>query len=279
MSIPFNQPLEIPDLPVGDGASFHGRIGKIVGDGVFFAHQCAGIDFDPGDGRRRRHVLTWHDGESICVCSIQILDAADGRLECRVAPDERRAALRVRCDMSLQFTPVPVAALHDVAESILARLERVAAGARELEGGIRLDGGDEALRAEAGSIRRLLERITLQLDRQLAAVEDRPSAPDAVTELAGEAVDISASGIAFRHSHPLVPRAYLRLQIDLHGFAGGIQAVGVVKRCVPLSENAHPDGKFDIGVFFTHLRPADRELILRHVLNLRRELAREGRGG
>ncbi|MES9931372.1 MAG: PilZ domain-containing protein [Candidatus Sedimenticola sp. PURPLELP] len=89
-------------------------------------------------------------------------------------------------------------------------------------------------------------------------------------------VNISASGMAFNTTEQLEPGTQLELKLLLMPSFTGILTMAEVVSCREMDE-AEGDYRYDLRVNFTHLRDADRDVLIRHVIRLQTEELRRQR--
>ncbi|MES9962141.1 MAG: PilZ domain-containing protein [Candidatus Sedimenticola sp. 20ELBAFRAG] len=89
-------------------------------------------------------------------------------------------------------------------------------------------------------------------------------------------VNISASGMAFNTTEQLEPGTLLELKLLLMPSFTGILTMAEVVSCSEM-EAAEGDYRYDLRVNFTHLRDADRDVLIRHVIRLQTEDLRRQR--
>lgn len=276
MSVPHNQVVEIPDLHMGKpGEKFVGQIVSSSGGMIVIAHDWTALNLSAGD-RERSFILTWADESGKKFHPVRIVKDAPGRLECRFVYDEKRESLRIKCDVDVWFTLIEETALADTANTILSRVSSAVESESEVDRLMRSDQEEDALHGEIVAIRKLLERLSDQMDRLIAATEGNAPAPEPAERQAADVLDISATGLQFRHESSLKSGDYVKLKLKFRGTPGPpIEAVGVVARCrVRANESFHPE-HYNFGIQFTHIRENDREIVVRHIFKVQRNILRE----
>jgi hypothetical protein len=91
-----------------------------------------------------------------------------------------------------------------------------------------------------------------------------------------ETINISTSGIYFRSDHYIEPMTKLAMEIEVSVPAGvpgaapdtaPVPCEGLVVRSTPEEETAGCTG-YEVAVFFTHVEPAGRENLEKHIAML-----------
>lgn len=111
------------------------------------------------------------------------------------------------------------------------------------------------------------------LDDKVNALARRQfSSCSMIPDLNWQEVNISASGIRFKHENKLKTNTYLELRLQLSQMSNFILAYGKIIRC---DMNDETEGQFTVGVEFTHMNHEDREAIHTHVRGKEIKLIRE----
>lgn len=147
------------------------------------------------------------------------------------------------------------------------QLNSILAAGESQRGALR--GVRESDPALATYLQGLEERLAL-LVRFLGAQDH--SAPDEPTH----DVNLSGSGIRFRHPEALVRGARLELGLRLFPSRTCLRLLGTVVRASALEHDRAGAGRFMLAVDFASIHDDDRELLIRHVHNLQLEHARRG---
>ena len=119
----------------------------------------------------------------------------------------------------------------------------------------------------SGKERRSTKRVDSKLRFQAAfGGED-----GALKRSSFETVNLSASGLYFKSDRPLEPMTRFELEIMIPEGAAGTAGGSMSVKCEGTVVWAEPcvdepvNGRFEVGVFFSSLDPADRERLAAHV--------------
>ena len=201
---------------------------------------------------------------------------------------ERRASLRERLDVQMFFSVLRPEELESAAAVVLSQVN--ALGIPESVAETFPLGRDEegALHHELCMIRRLLEKMTSQMDNltNLLANKDQTEGSSATQAL--EVFDCSADGLSILHDSHLDAGTALKMRLVFRSTSATIvECLGSVRRCVPsdrpglaqTSNGLEGDDKreFNIGIIFTHIHESDRERIIRHIFEVQRNQLRDRR--
>lgn len=120
--------------------------------------------------------------------------------------------------------------------------------------------------------RRHALRVNARLNLQVSV----PRADGSVATASLETINISTSGIYFRSGHFIEPMTKLAMEIEVSVPAGvpgeapvtaPVPCEGLVVRSAPEEETAGCS-EYDVAVFFTHVEPAGRENLEKHIAML-----------
>ena len=89
-------------------------------------------------------------------------------------------------------------------------------------------------------------------------------------------MNISGSGIRFRHSQRLRAGSKLRMELQLFPSCTCLSLLGTVVRCGELKQPAKNGDRYVIAAAFADIHDDDRELVIRHVHSLQLDYARRG---
>jgi len=98
------------------------------------------------------------------------------------------------------------------------------------------------------------------------------SSSSMIPDLNWHEVNISASGLRISYEKPLNLDTYLELRLQLSQLSNYILAYGKIVRC---SKSDEIEGRYIIGLEFTHINVEDREAIHQHVRGKEIKLIRE----
>lgn len=187
--------------------------------------------------------------------------------------DDRRRFFRISDNIGLRYRTVSTDELAAaIARSRSGRPDRLALASSFASTSNELRHGLERMRREHPEVAAYLEALNDKLDVliQLLAVH-QSEMPDSPTHR----VSLSASGISFSTSETIGAGAVLELTVLLFPEFACVRAFGTVMHSQPAAEGA--DGSLELRVDFTHIREADRELIIRHVVQRQSSILREAR--
>ena len=274
LDVGVNQVVRIPDLQCQDGKILTGRVKSYDGTSLVVTHQA--LVKGNGNIKDRTFLMTWEVGEQTRSCPILINDLAEGELTCQIVISERRESLRIRCDVGLTFSPIDEEELAGLADEIMSRLNPIVEAESETESLMRSTDPEDALRMEVVMIRRLLERLTNQVEHLTHVMEGSPTASPEGQSTALEVMDCSASGVAIRHSESIPPGTFLRLRMEFQTIPKmKIECLGVVVRSESRTNRPQHADDHDVGIRFTHIHEADRERIVRHIFRVQRNHLRD----
>lgn len=275
MALSVNQIVQIEDLPLGRGDEyFIGRVAETRGGEVVIEHEWAELNLTP-EQMRAQFKMTWRTDRGSRYCPVKIVSDKAGRLQCRLVFVEQRGDVRVRCDADLHFLLLSDEAVNHAAQEVMSQVTSIVDAESDADRLMRADEDEDAMHTEAVAIRRLLEKLTHQMDHLIDAVEGRAPKFDDDELQAAEVLDLSGSGMAFRHGADHAAGAFLRLRIDVHGMAGlPVEVVGQIIRVDTRTGEEFRPEHFNIGVRFTHIREIDRERIIHHIFKAQRNQLR-----
>jgi hypothetical protein len=222
--------------------------------------------------------MLWGTGENSRSCPVVLIGRSKGKLVCKVAIEERRESLRVRCAVEMHFTPIAPADLNRVAEEVLARVDPIEDPDSEVKSLLRLKGRSDESQSELAAIRRLLERLVQQVDYLTRVAEGHRAVAIGGETRALEVLDCSSSGLAIRHGEALQAGSYLKIRLVFDSAPRiEVRCVGAVVRCQSTA-CADPNGRsYEIGIRFTHIHESNRERIVRHIFRVQRDQLRDRR--
>lgn len=266
-----NQFVEIVDLKLDNGECFSGQVKSSEPTKLVIEHDPEVTLAELESHRNRPLTLRWRAKGSKHRCRVSIIDYRHGELTCKIIVEELRDSLRVRCNMELFYSEISEHEVPNVAEQLLSKVD--AENGSESEAGKLLNGDDEEnrLHGEMVAVRRLLEKMSNQLERLTQIVEGGGEQSSTDGRSAREVLDCSASGLAFRTSEPITPGTALKLKLVFDSAPKTtVECVGSVARCRRrVNETLHTD-HYDVGIRFTHIHEIDRERIIRHIFKVQR---------
>lgn len=187
---------------------------------------------------------------------------------------ERRRFFRIEDRLALRYRLLD----DDELASALARLESGYPDKLSLASGFAATSAQmrhtlDRFRRDMPDVASYLEALNEKLDLlvQLLATTD-----DDVGSQPTQEVSLSASGISFTADEPLPAHSNIEVKMLLFPSYTCILAFGTVVHCGP-AETGRPSGRYSVGVDFTNLREADRDLIVRHVTQRQSTMLREAR--
>lgn len=181
---------------------------------------------------------------------------------------ERRGYFRVEDEVLLQFELIPPQGIPRLREVLDARLPNA----------FSLSSQFNELRQANHILQHKLEKESPGVMRYLALLEhkiDKLAEVLVVNEMPGallQPVNLGADGMGFLADHALPLEGLLDVRLGLLSSGRGLHCLGEVRRC----ESA-PGGGFQIGIRFEYLNPADKELLVQHVLHRQQVLLRQRR--
>jgi len=184
---------------------------------------------------------------------------------------ERRDYFRIVDTISLKYQPV-------AADSLDQKLERLESGqdtdftvmsslalvTQEMAGVLRkIETRSPDVARYLSALDRKIDLLGRALLAQASDLSEQPARP----------VNISASGMSFFSADPLAVGSMLELKLLLLPSFAGVLTYSEVVSCEqkdPRSENAG----YRVRVNFTHLREADKDVLIKHVLHRQGEILR-----
>ncbi len=191
-----------------------------------------------------------------------------------IADEERRRYFRVDDAVSLSYHLVP-------REELSGRLERLE---QDLESDFTIMRSLAAISQQMSGIMHKIESSEPDVADYLKAIDQKIDLLGRaflvqntdLTDQPAEAVNISASGMAFRVKQPVEIGAVLELKILLLPSFTGILTFAEVVACDQGQED--DDGySHDLRVNFIHLRDDDQDVLIRHVIRRQSEMLRKRR--
>ena len=187
---------------------------------------------------------------------------------------ERREFFRIDDTVTMRFQPVPAAALSKKLEHYQKGLDNeftimgnLAVIGQEMSGVLR------KIEHDAPDVARYLKSVDRKIDLLGKAFLAWTSE---MAEQPASAVNLSASGMAFNTPEPTEVGTILELKLLFPHFTGLVLLAEVVA-CEKL--DAQHDGApvYQTRVSFRYLRDADRDVLIRHVLQRQAEALRKAR--
>lgn len=188
---------------------------------------------------------------------------------------ERREFFRIDDEVRLQVRPVDAAEVAEIAEHIGERVPdsftvaaNFAVNSRHMS---RLLHG---MATDAPDTVRCLKMVDQKLNHLARLFVHEAVAQGAFVRLQ---VNLSAGGLVFPSALAFTPGDLLETRMVLYPSTTGILTVARVVHCDP--RDATADGcAWLIAVEYVHIREADRDLLVSHIMNRETELLRRQRG-
>lgn len=192
-----------------------------------------------------------------------------------IRPVERREFFRIDDEVQLQVRPVDAAEVAELAEQIGERVPdnftvaaNFAVTTRQMS---RLLHG---MVSDAPDTARCLKMVDQKLNHLARLFVREAVARGAFVWLR---VNLSAGGLVFPSALAFTPGDLLETRMVLHPSTTGILTVSRVVHCEP--RDAMADGcAWLIAVEYVHIREADRDLLVSHIMNRETEVLRRQRG-
>ncbi|MCB1759144.1 MAG: PilZ domain-containing protein [Gammaproteobacteria bacterium] len=187
---------------------------------------------------------------------------------------DRREFFRIDDTVAMRYQSVPAAGLGK-------KLERYQKG---LENEFTIMGNLAVISQEMSGVLRKIEHDTPDVARYLKALDRKVDLlgkafltwTSEMADQPASAVNLSASGMAFNTPDPVEIGTMLELKLLLPHFTGLVLFAEVVA-CEQLPEQDGESPIYQTRVGFRHLREADRDVLIRHVLQRQSELLRRRR--
>lgn len=196
----------------------------------------------------------------------------------QVSNDEKRDSLRLHCDVDVHFHTLKPEELNSMADTLLGRVNPTLEPESVVEEIMHSESHEEALRSEMTLVRRLLEKLTMQMDHLTQVVEGRNIQLVRPEFQPLEVVDCSATGVAMRLREAMPIGTYLKLRLDFKTLPKmSLECIGVAVRCGEETDDRGIGAYHEIGVRFTHIHETDRERIVRHLFKIQRNMLRDRR--
>ncbi len=181
-----------------------------------------------------------------------------------ILPDqERRRFFRIDDSVNLGYQPIDPASLPE-------KLKQLDSGVRDE---FLVMSGLAAISQEMAGVMRKLETASPEVARYLKSLDRKVDLLGRaflfqfsdLSELPAQAVNLSASGMAFFASEPVKEGAVLELRLLLLPSYTGLLIYADVVAC---DEEQTADGQrgYHVRVDFSHLRECDRDVLIRHIL-------------
>lgn len=267
--------VRIPDLPMSDGHAFIGRVKSNHGESLKLTHstevtvQSAGSD----------HVynMTWEVDGKTQTAPIVVRSFSAGEIVCQLVIEEKRASLRLRCDMDLFVTPITPEAVSEVAAKLMSRIPTGPVVESQVETMMRVEQQEDSVGAELTLIRVLLERLLGQMEHMTNVIEGRDTREEGPEIEIADVSDISATGLSMRDGVSLDVGTFVKLRLVFRAVPKTtIHCVGVVVRAFERGDAVEDSNTcFEMGVRFTHIHEADRERIYNQIFKAQRTHLRD----
>lgn len=278
LKVAINQVVQIPDLETESGNDFIGRVKANEGEMIVIEHDPQTKLAPSGHRAERLLTMIWRTEGGERTCPILLRQVREGEIACQMVIDERRQSVRARCDLEMYFTVLDPVHVGEVIDSVMARVNADNEPEKFLEHLLRVEIEDDALRTELNTIRGMIERLTLQVERLAQAVEERSGRTTSKELQALDVNDCSATGLSFRHDAQLMIGTMLKVRLVFNSVPKMMfDCVGVIVRSESRAGQSRYPEQFDMGIRFTHIHEADREAIVRHIFKVQRNLLRDRR--
>jgi hypothetical protein len=187
---------------------------------------------------------------------------------------DRREFFRIDDTVAMRFQPVPAAGLGK-------KLERYQKG---LENEFTIMGNLAVISQEMSGVLRKIEHDSPDIARYLRSLDRKIDLlgkafltwTSEMADQPASAVNLSASGMAFNTPEPTELGTVLELKLLLPYFTGLVLFAEVVA-CEKLPQQEGDSPAYQTRVSFRHLREADRDVLIRHVLQRQSEALRKRR--
>ncbi len=187
---------------------------------------------------------------------------------------ERRNFFRIDDSISLSYQEISKGDLEDRKEQV----------AMELEGNFTVMGSIASINQNMAVVMHRIESAEPDIAEYLKAINNKIdilgralfSYNNDLVEQPAQPVNLSASGLAFYSSQPVVMGSLLELRLLLVPSFTGIITFGEVVGCDQVDETVGGFNYF-IRVNFMHMRENDRDLLIRHVVKRQGDMLRRRR--
>ncbi|MBI5461884.1 MAG: PilZ domain-containing protein [Gammaproteobacteria bacterium] len=188
---------------------------------------------------------------------------------------ERREYFRIDDDVLLQVRQVDEAEVADIAEHIGDRMpDRFTVAANFAVSSRQMSRLLHGIMADTPDTARCLRMVDQKLNHLARLFVNEAVERGAFTRLH---VNLSAGGLVFPSSVSFAPGTLLETRMVLPPSSMGILTVSRVVHCDP--RDAAADGcAWLVAVEYVHIREADRDLLVSHIMNRETELLRRQRG-
>lgn len=185
--------------------------------------------------------------------------------------DDRREYFRIEDQIALDYREINEAEADQLLERIQSRLvDRFTAASSFAATTRQMAHVIHKVQIQTPELARCLQAIDQKLNMitQLFVTEEMETSEQATRE-----VSLSAGGVAFRAQHELKTGSLLELRMVLFPALVGIVTISRVINCSRVQDN---NGRFpwQVAVEYEHLREADRELLVRHIMSKETEQLR-----
>jgi len=185
--------------------------------------------------------------------------------------EERRDYFRIEDAISLSYQPVAPASLGE-------KLDRLESG---LDTDFTVMSSLALVTQEMAGVLRKIETRSPDVARYLSALDRKMNLlgrallaqTSDLSEQPARAVNISASGMSFSATDPLEVGSMLELKLLLLPSITGVLTYSEVLSCEQ-EDSASENARYQVRVNFFHLREADKDVLIKHVLHRQGEILR-----
>lgn len=185
--------------------------------------------------------------------------------------DERREYFRIADEIALDYRPISEDEADQLLERMRSRLvDRFTAASSFAATTRQMAHVIHKVQTDSPELARCLQAIDHKLNMiaQLFVSEEM-----GLNEQPTREVNLSAGGVAFRAQHEIRVGSMLELRMVLFPSLVGILTISRVIHCVR-ENNGNSQFPWQVAVEYEHLREADRELLVRHIMSKETEQLR-----
>jgi c-di-GMP-binding flagellar brake protein YcgR len=178
--------------------------------------------------------------------------------------DERREYFRIEDEIALDYRLISDAEADELVERMRSRLvDRFTAASSFAATTRQMAHVIHKVQTQSPELARCLQAIDQKLNMiaQLFVSEEMQ-----LNEQPTREVNLSAGGVAFRAQHELRVGSMLELRMVLFPSLVGILTISRVIHCERVNDS-NAQFPWQVAVEYEHLREADRELLVRHIMS------------
>jgi c-di-GMP-binding flagellar brake protein YcgR len=185
--------------------------------------------------------------------------------------DERREYFRIEDEIALDYRMISDEEADQLVERMRSRLvDRFTAASSFAATTRQMAHVIHKVQTQSPELARCLQAIDQKLNMiaQLFVSEEMQ-----LNEQPSREVNLSAGGVAFRAQHEIKVGSVLELRMVLFPSLVGILTISRVVHCERLNDS-NAQFPWQVAVEYEHLREADRELLVRHIMSKETEQLR-----